>query len=66
MNSSIPIQFLNVNDAAARLGVSASWLNKLRVRGGGPKFIKLGRRVIYGEVELIEWAAHNRHSSTSD
>lgn len=66
MNSSIPIHFLNVNDAAARLGVSASWLNKLRVRGGGPKFIKLGRRVIYGEAELIEWAANHRHSSTSD
>jgi len=55
------ILFLSVTAAALRIGVSASWLNKLRINGGGPPFFKLGRRVTYGESELLDWAQQHRH-----
>ena len=60
MNSA-DIRFLNVTAAATRLGESVSWLNKRLADGGGPPFFKLGRRVTYGESELVEWAQQHRH-----
>lgn len=66
MHSPVSTNFLNVTDAAARLGVSASWLNKLRVHGGGPPYLKLGRRVSYRDDDLVAWAIAQRQISTSD
>jgi hypothetical protein len=40
-------------EAAKYLGLSASTLSKLRVFGGGPKFHKLGRRVVYDTRDLV-------------
>lgn len=55
-----------VQAAAAHLGLSASTLNKLRVFGGGPVFLKLGRRVVYDPADLDTWLASKRRTSTSD
>ncbi|MBY0423040.1 MAG: hypothetical protein K2Q06_12110, partial [Parvularculaceae bacterium] len=38
---------LDVRAAAARLNVSASFLNTLRCYGGGPPFVKIGSSVRY-------------------
>ena len=57
---------LNVAEAAKRLGLSVSTLNKLRVFGGGPVFLKLGRRVAYEIADLDSWLAGKRRISTSD
>lgn len=35
---------------------STSWLAKLAVVGGGPKFRKVGRFPVYARVDLDEWA----------
>ncbi len=59
-------KFLNVNEAAERLGVSASYLNKLRLTGDGPVFMKLGVRVIYDPADLATWLAAQKRRSTSD
>ena len=56
---------LSVTEAASYLGVSASWLNKLRVLGGGPIFIKVGRRVLYDRDDLTSWLDDHRRQSTS-
>jgi hypothetical protein len=53
-------------EAARYLGISASTLSKLRVSGGGPKFHKLGRRVVYTLDALDGWFAARQRSSTSD
>jgi hypothetical protein len=53
-------------DAAQYLGISASTLSKLRVFGGGPKFHKLGRRVVYDSRDLDGWFEARQRSSTSD
>lgn len=52
-----PQAIVNVNGAARLLGVSASWLNKLRSRGSDdcPPFIRAGRRVFYRIADLRTW-----------
>jgi hypothetical protein len=56
----------SVRDAADYLGLSTSTLNKLRVFGGGPVFLKLGRRVAYDLGDLDAWLNAKRRRSTSD
>lgn len=57
---------LSTVEAAKYLGISASTLAKLRVYGGGPTFISLGRRRVYDRRDLDGWAAERRRISTSD
>lgn len=57
--------FLNTAEAAQRLGVSSSYLNKLRLTGGGPVFVKMGAKVVYDLDDLSAWVAARRRSSTS-
>jgi hypothetical protein len=55
---------LDVTAAARYCGISVAYLNKLRVTGEGPVFIKLGRRVVYDTGDLDAWlAAGSRHST---
>jgi hypothetical protein len=49
--------------AFVRLGVSS--LEKLRATGGGPAFLKIGRRVVYDALDLEQWLAKHKRSSTS-
>ena len=57
---------LTVEAAATHIGLSVSTLNKLRVFGGGPVFLKLGRRVVYDLADLEHWLSSKRRVSTSD
>lgn len=57
---------LSVEQAASFTGLSASTLNKLRVFGGGPAYLKLGRRVAYSLSDLDAWLATKRRQSTSE
>ncbi len=52
--------------AADYLGLSPATLETLRIRGGGPTFSKLGRRVVYQREDLDAWLAERRRQSTSD
>lgn len=64
--ASLPKRKLNNAEAASFLNVSESYLNRLRVRGGGPKFSKIGSRVLYDLTELQAWFEARSRSSTSD
>ena len=55
----------DTDGAALRLGLAASTLEKLRVTGGGPAYLKLGRRVRYEAADLDAWKAARRTHSTS-
>ena len=57
---------LRVKDAAKRLGLSASTLNKWRTQGTGPKFVKMGRAVCYRPADLDAWLSDQLKSSTSE
>jgi hypothetical protein len=53
-------------DAAAKyLGVSASKLTKLRVYGGGPRYYKLSKSVVYDLSDLDVWLSGHAQTSTS-
>lgn len=54
-----------VAEAARYVRLSKSLLNKLRVTGGGPVFVKLGGRVFYQREGLDAWIAAGQRRSTS-
>ncbi len=53
-------------EAARYLGISARTLEGWAVRGGGPRMLKLGSRVVYRRRDLDEWLAARERASTSD
>lgn len=56
---------LRTDQAAKYTGTSVSALNKLRLTGGGPTYIKLGRTVVYDIADLDAWLDAHRRKSTS-
>ncbi len=59
-------RYLTNEEAAQFLKVSPRTLEKRRVQGGGPRFRKFGRRVIYAIEDLESWANARTCESTSD
>jgi predicted DNA-binding transcriptional regulator AlpA len=55
MNMLNDTQYLTNDEAAGFLKLSPRTLEKLRVLGTGPRFRKLGRRVIYDAADLVSW-----------
>ena len=62
----LPGRKLSVQEAAHFLGLSVSTLNKLRLSGNGPPYMKLTRRVLYDMRDLEEWAAQRKRNHTSE
>jgi len=58
--------FLNNDEAAQFLNLSPRTLEKQRVIGGGPRFRKFGRRVLYALTDLRVWANERTCETTSD
>ena len=58
--------YLTCEEAGAFLKLSPRTLEKLRTIGGGPRFRKLGRRVMYSQADLDTWADSRACDSTSD
>jgi hypothetical protein len=58
--------FLSNSEAAVFLKLSPRTLEKMRVIGGGPRFRKFGRRVLYKLRDLEQWADGRACDSTSD
>ena len=57
---------LRTPEAADYLGYAESTLEKKRVTGDGPPFIRLGRLVVYDSRDLDAWLAERRARSTSE
>ncbi len=58
--------YLNTRAAAAHLGLSTRTLDRFRVSGDGPVFLRFGGRVRYLRADLDAWARTRRRKSTSD
>ena len=59
-------QLLTPYQVAARVGLSVSTLAKMRLKGGGPSYVKLGASVRYAEDTLASWIADQpRYTSTA-
>jgi len=57
---------LDTAAAAEYVGLSKSTLEKLRVWGTGPKYLKLNRTVRYRVSDLESWLSERVVSSTSE
>lgn len=56
---------LRTRNAADYLGYSESTLEKKRLTGDGPPFIRLGRAIVYDTRDLDGWLAERRATNTS-
>jgi hypothetical protein len=63
MNPAPKSRRLHRKEAALYLGVSLSWLDKARMAGLGPAFIKIGARVVYDVADLDFYLRQNRHAT---
>lgn len=62
-----PNGLLRVREAAARLGLSTSTLDKMRCNGRGPRFVKITSKIVgYDPVDLDAYAESRKRTSTSD
>jgi hypothetical protein len=59
-------RYLTNTEAAEYLNLAPSTLNKQRVYGGGPRFHKFGRRVVYALSDLEAWASARACGATFD
>lgn len=62
--------FLTSNEAADLLRLSRRTLERWRLEGNGPRYIKLGvgkrSRVVYREAEIEAWVSRSSFGSTSE
>ena len=71
-NGSTPIidssqdELLDQSHVAKILRTTTKFLEARRVRGGGPKFIRVGRLVRYHPHDVRDWIESRRVSSTSE
>ena len=58
--SSTGQRYLDTRQAAAYLGLSPKTLIKMRITGEGPRYAKVGRRVIYDMADLDAWVEERK------
>ncbi|MDX2274351.1 MAG: helix-turn-helix domain-containing protein [Hyphomonadaceae bacterium] len=62
-----PNGLLRVREAAARLGLAKSTLDRMRCEGRGPRFVKItGKIVGYDPTDLDAYAEGRKRQSTSE
>ena len=64
--SNPPARFLCTKEAGRFLSLSARTLEKHRTYGTGPRYSKLGGRVVYRMDDLQAWVSRGAKASTSD
>ncbi len=59
------MNYLKAADAAAYVRIPKSSLAKMRLRGNGPAFSKIGRSVRYSRADLDDFMARSKIQSTN-
>lgn len=59
-------KYLRTKEAARLVGLCARTLEKHRTYGTGPRYCKIGGRVLYDIDDLHAWIALGARTSTSD
>jgi predicted DNA-binding transcriptional regulator AlpA len=60
-------RLITEHEAAAFIGYTVRALQNWRVRGGGPRFVKVSSRSIrYRHRDLLNWTEQHLRSSTSE
>ena len=50
---------VDTTEAAQVLGLSKTWLEQLRSKNLGPKWLKVGKRALYRPADLEAWLAEH-------
>jgi predicted DNA-binding transcriptional regulator AlpA len=58
-------QRLGSREAARYCGLGFSTMAKFRLSGGGPRYYKIGAKVLYDSADLEAWLALHRKAHTS-
>ena len=66
MPTTDPDALLDQNRVAQILDTTTKFLEARRCRGGGPKFVRVGRLVRYRSSDVAAWIESRCVSSTSD
>ena len=64
--ANLPPRYLRTQEAARFLGLAPRTMEKHRTYGTGPRYSKLGGRVVYQVDDLQAWVASGSKASTSD
>lgn len=64
--SRVPNRYLRTPEAGRYLGLSGRTLEKHRTYGTGPRYRKIGGRVVYALNDLEAWADQGAQTSTTD
>lgn len=59
-------ELLDTRQVAEIYGLRRGWLEKARLTGEGPKFVKVSALVRYRRADVDAWIAANLRTSTSD
>ena len=65
-NAGLPPRYLRTPEAARFLGLSGRTLEKHRTYGTGPRYSKIGGRVVYAIEDRQAWVSRGEKHSTSD
>lgn len=57
---------LRISEAAEYCGLTIGKLAKLRMTGDGPRYIKIGKEVLYDTNDLEKWLEANKYGSTAE
>ena len=65
-----PLHFLTTFECAAVLRLSPRTLERMRVQGAGPRYVKAGpglrSKVLYQLADILAWTDAQRYSATSE
>lgn len=65
MSSEGPTNAFSRREAAKYIGIAEATLATMATRGGGPVFVRIGRRCVYLRADLDAFLAARRVRSTS-
>jgi len=60
------LKYLNQTELAERWKISYRTLERWRWSGGGPRFVKIGHRILYRLEDIEAFEREQRHTSTAD
>lgn len=66
LETSLGWQKLTPDQLATQLGLSIRTLERMRCAATGPRFIKVGKKILYCQADVDAWLAERRYASTAE